>query len=591
MTQNGIETTEGKMGRIINVSNSNGTYSFLPQIVMSEPTNTLYVIWQESRGFFDNFAQRDHSNQSLSIVYRTSDDNGTTFSDTATLYNYTSPNSFGFPEVSYSENGSKIYLTWVDNSTNDNIDVYFSRAEYGSGFEKPVKIGSSTITNNNTGIETSYPGQIARSHRIVSPQVVTSGNQNVYVMWTETLAVLTKAPKIPQAPTNQSVGNYSEVIIDGTNGKTNEIPSYRDLLPQYDTDKSVFLIAGDDSGSSFGKPLTILNETDKSSSASFIDQPAILTASANNVYIVTTRNSGENLEDHHLSLFVSRDNGSSFEEKQIMPALDNSTDKVPVYAYPVVPNNNSSSLYMLVTMAENKTKSIVEKEGGKINSDLPPFLDLTYSQFFIRSDDAGSTFSRPVQMANNTSSASGSQLAVSKDGNSVYVAWLDPGLDVLDLLRAGSQSGRYVSPDELEKLNPAGSVLVRASSDKGNAFGEITRLNDSKPIGSGLSFGGDAGMLLPHGDDGLYVIKSRTIYHEPTERVLPSSEILIWASTDGGSSFQGPTKISDNIAGSQFGSFGGSKATSLTPQALYVVWSGGDYYAGNQDVFFRKLGQ
>jgi hypothetical protein len=199
-------------------------------------------------------------------------------------------------------------------------------------------------------------------------------------------------------------------VLNGSSGNANEIP-YRDLLPEYDIEVRVFLRASNDSGKSFGEPLTILNATEKSTGPSSIFSPATLTASANNVYIFTARGSGEKLEDRHLSLFRSHDNGSSFEEKEItLAVLDNninssSTGRVPFYAYPVVPNSNSSSLYMLVAVAENKTKSILENEGGEINRNLPPFLDLEFSQFFIRSDDAASTFSRPVQLVNDTRSA------------------------------------------------------------------------------------------------------------------------------------------------------------------------------------------
>jgi hypothetical protein len=572
--QSGIEIEN--MGQIVNVSNSSETYSYMPQMALSEPTNTLYVVWQESRGLYNNFLQANRSDMSLSIVYRTSNDGGASFGDTITLYNYTNPGYFGSPVMAHSKNGSAVYLAWVDNSTNDNIDIYLSRADNGTSFEDPVKIGGSVIASNATGVKGTH-GAPARLHQIIAPQMVVSG-QNVYVMWTEVLAILTKAPPTPQIPTNQSAGNLSQATMGGDAGRI------EDWLPKYTTEKRVLLTASNDGGKTFGEPVDILNETKESSSDLFGIYPsAVLAASADNVYIVTSESSGENLQDRRLSLLASRDSGGSFEEKPI--TLGNGS-MVPFYATPVVPNENSSSLYMLVTGAENKTKSVLENEGGRINPYLPSFFDLAFSHLLIKSDDAGATFGEPVKIANSTISTFAAGLAVSEDGDSVYASWTDPGIDVLDLLR----SGRYVSGEELEKLNPAGSILVRASADQGDTFGEIVRLNGSKPTGGGISFEQDAGLLLPNGSDGLYVIKSRIIYHDAMDRVLPSAEVLVWSSADGGASFQGPAKISGNIGGSQFGSFGGSKAALLDGQALYVVWSG-DGEGEDKEVFFRKLGQ
>lgn len=628
-----LDSKKLTMKNIIHLSNASTAYAFLPQLAMSADNN-LNVIWLESTGFFGGSHEQNlNQTQSLSIVYSSSGDNGTTFTDTRTLYNYSNAQSFGggYPSITSDASRSQVYLAWTDNSTNHIFDVYFTRSlSNGTGFELPTKIHASQLVQeaNSTDSETTqknnnagtYSGVPERIHYLSSPQIAVSGSDRVYLMWTETFALLTKGPSYLTGLQDAS-SSSSSYAIDSmmTNASSSNITaftpsssnllddySYEDFLPQYDVEHKVLFATSNDSGKSFGTIMTIMNTSHSSTSAISSVSTPFLAASGNNVYVfVSTGSEFYSLRESELFLFRSMDNGTSFEQRTIDVPIDDLTTNAnrtlyPVHAHPViVPNtiNNTDSLYMIVTMAENKTESIVEENGARLNRFLPSFLDLSFSEYFIRSDDAGSNFTKPVKVVNRTDSAQSSALAVSQNGSRVYVTWSDPGFDIFDLLQTSIGSGKYISPEQLEELNTAGSTLLLTSSDRGDTFdGDIMRLNGSKPVGSGLSFGSDPGLLIPFGNDGVFVVKTRTSYGGPMERILPTSEVLLWVSNNGASSFEGPIRISGNEEDPDFGmsNFGGGNSVLLGPDALYIGWSasdyGQDYSTRSSDIYLRRIG-
>ena len=131
-------------GLPINLSN-NPLSSEFPQIAASG--NNVYVTWQDR-----NLGNSD-------ILYRTSNNNGTSFGSTLNI-----SENLGFsalPQIAAS--GNNVYVTWQDN-TPGNDDIFFAVSNNnGTSFGLPMNI-SKTIGNS------------------VNPQIATSG-KNVYVTW------------------------------------------------------------------------------------------------------------------------------------------------------------------------------------------------------------------------------------------------------------------------------------------------------------------------------------------------------------------------------------------------------------------------
>jgi hypothetical protein len=606
-----LNSTQLNLGNITALSD--GTeYSFFPQLARAG--NNLFVIWVQGNGLFGSHDENLNTSRSLNIVYRVSSNNGTTFGNMQTLHNYTNPQSLGYPVVTSNANGSGAYISWVDNATNDTFDLYFAKSsQNGTGFEAPLKLDASRLegnssetlnhTENNT-TDTSYSSIQKRIHQVSSPQIAVSTNNRVYLMWTETLAILVKAPSVASQTENSTSAGFMTASYSNntlTNQNNMQDFSIEDYLPKYNVTTNIFLAASNNSGRSFGETKLVSNSTQISSTGFSAIAPASLAASANNVYVVTSTGSAmDSLDDARLQLYRSSDNGTTFNVREITApsdAISANGTQFAVRAHPVVTNSSSNSLYMLVTVAQNKTDSILNEQGGKINRFLPSYFDLAFSEYFIRSDNSGANFTKPIQVINRTSNAIDAVVAVSHNGTHVYLAWSDPGLDFFDMLLGGFTSRQYVSPEKLEELNTAGSTLVRASTDRGDTFGETQRLNASKPNGEGISFGGNPSTLVSLGDDGLIIMKTRTSHGGIMERILPNSELILWLTKDGASSFEGPVRISGTEGDVDLGMstiFGGNSVL-LTSDALYVVWSAADYGSyynatASSDIYLRIIG-
>ena len=632
--------TKGSKGRLVlfrkhmlltepvNISNDKSRYSAeIPQAIMSEHSGLLYVIWHKSRGIFGGWQQAEHdkNGKSASIVYRVSNNNGKTFSDTYTLYEFKDPDIFG-THISFApyESCKRAFLTWVDRTSPNKLDVFFSKdSDDGGRLEEPIIITDqdSGITDADSSDMQAFVEGKKPSFDGIVPYITAAGSEQVYIMWIETKT--TKSPRettkdednsVPRLPPQSSFTAKSEEEL---NEKLNEHWKNRRRhwarsIPGYQISMGIFFRGSDDGGRTFGKKINILKTIVDSPGGPYLIGPVSLLAAGNNVYIITNALS---YDSPKARLFRSIDNGNSFEEnKHFLSSAENSEMKV-VAVRQAMMLDNQDTLYLLATLASQ------HEEQDLISS---PFERPKHKTILVKSFDGGATFSGITEIPDGEVSAGpmGSPFAVSRDGNHLYIASKDMGTGPFEMLKTARQR---ITPERLQELtrdyhslaandakkkigenaqrDTAGTILIRSSSDGGTSFSDPIRLNDSKHIGLVAEFGVNV-VLLPFRNDCLLVLKTRDINtrnrQRPDSSHMPgneisgednTSEVLLWVSRDGGRSFEGPTVASHDIKHSKaaWGSIviEGSEE-ERDSVALYFVWTAGSLFEYS-DVYFRTL--
>ena len=305
-----------------------------------------------------------------------------------------------------------------------------------------------------------------------------------------------------------------------------------------------------DGGMTFGAPVDISRNIGTSSSPQFA-------VSGNDVYVVwQAKTTGK----YQIIFAKSTDGGATFST----PANISNNSGDSSYPKIVASGNN-----IYVTWSFTVTKK-------------------DYDVLFTKSTDGGATFTTPANISNNSGDSGLPQLAVS--GNNVYVAWENIGLGNFDVFVAKSTdngnsftfpvnvsnneapsgapqiiaSGNNIYVSWMDKTSGNYDVFVAKSSNAGSIFG--TPINVSKTLkDSGYQ------QMAASGTD-IYVVWTETISNE-------NYDVFFAKSTDGGSTFDAPVNISNNV--------GPSAWAQVTAQNnIYVAWE--DSTAGNYDIFIAK---
>jgi hypothetical protein len=302
-----------------------------------------------------------------------------------------------------------------------------------------VANGKETIIGPQPGPNTirvnsfSYNGvlNVSNNNRTsADPQIDISGN-NTYVVWSD------DSPGNPDIFFTKSTdgGNtFSDKPINLSNNSglsSNPVLSVRGsnvcVVWHDDTYKSfdVFFAKSADGGNTFSKPIKLT----QSANNIIVDSEFPSIASfENDVYLVWQENSTGFFD---VLLKKSTDGGNTFSDRPINLSKNkgNSSD-------PEVFSDNKNDIFVVW------------------DDDSPGSADI----FFTKSTDGGETFSKPVNLSNNTRGSFDPALAISK--NDIYVAWDDD------------------SPGNAD-------ILFTKSTDRGNSF-SIKPLNLSKNIGRSL---------------------------------------------------------------------------------------------------------
>ena len=154
-----------------------------------------------------------------------------------------------------------------------------------------------------------------------------------------------------------------------------------------------------------------------------------------------------------------------------------------------------------------------------------------------KSTDGGKTFSKQVNLSNNSGSSAFPRVAVY--GNSPYVVWQD------------NVTGNF-------------EILLRKSTDGGKTFSKQVNLSNN----SGNS------------SDPAIFIYEKNVYLVWDDDSPGNADILFTKSTDGGKTFSKPVNLSNNTRGSF------DPALAISKNDIFVAWD--DDSPGNADILFTK---
>jgi len=386
-----------EQGEPVNVSKSNGK-SDLAQLSLLN--NNIYVVW------------RDNSTGNDDIYFAKSFDNGLGFDDLVNLSN--NPGTSAFPRMALVEDN--VYATWYD-YTPGQSDIFFAKSADNKDSFRTINL------SDNGGV--SY-----------NPWVAASEN-NVYVVWNDETPQLknlkiTKPENVDIAlgtldillATSHDggftfeVSNLSESDENSLNPRiaVNENSVYVAWTEITKNSDEIFFAVSSDNDNSFSDPINV-------SRTSGVSRDAAIEVSGNYVYIIWQ----ESVSGRGEIFFTkSENNGISF------------TDPI------IISNGGAAEL------ARDTQMVVLDDNVYVVWFDRSPQGGI----FFVKSNDYGSSFSKPVNLSGKVSGVAKAQIAVYQ--NNLYVIWQDYRL------------GNF-------------EVFLRSSIDKGQSFGSIINLSKDNP--------------------------------------------------------------------------------------------------------------
>jgi hypothetical protein len=168
---------------------------------------------------------------------------------------------------------------------------------------------------------------------------------------------------------------------------------------------------------------------------------------------------------------------------------------------------------------------------------------------FTKSNDAGNSFSDPVNLGNNTGFSGYPQIAVSKKSNYVYVVWHNAG----------------------------NGITFRRSADGGNTFDKVTNLSNN------ISLSFQPQLAVSETDDNnLFIAWIRIHRFIEEKQHLPSYDIVFRKSTNKGGTFE---DNSINLINNSTG-FADGLRLATSQNNVYALWTNGTIVPNN-DLSYR----
>ena len=220
--------------------------------------------------------------------------------------------------------------------------------------------------------------------------------------------------------------------------------------------------------------------------------------------------------------------------------LDNNNKNVPLSGYTFstitnITNNNHDSVYAQIAAIDNNVY-VVWQESITTNS-----KETNYEIYLKKSEDQGNTFSKPINLSNNSGFSEHPQIAVSKNG--IFIIWAD----------------------NTDSNNT--EIMFTKSLDNGTTFAEVRNLsNDSKNSNN---------QEITVSDENVYVVWQdidHTYSHRNKENPIdkePSSNIMFIGSMDNGNTFNDQIKLTNN-------SYDSYPKVNSYQNYVYVVWNSED---------------
>ena len=385
----------------INISNTPEN-SFDPQLITEG--NNVYVVWREEVTIDNN-----------EIFFTASNNNGQTFTDPPDNLSNTPESSFD-PKIS--SEGSNVYIIWEEEITPSNSEIFF------------------TASNNNGQTFTDPPDNLSNSPlNSRDPQISNRGN-NVYVVWTEVVALAQNSEIFFTASNNNGdtfstpPDNLSQKSGFSRNPQIANEANNVYVVWEDDTsgNDEIMFTESDDNGDNFDMPDNISNNAEDS----HIPQ---ISSEENNVYVVWKDDA---TPDNDVDIFftASNNNGQTFTDPP-----DN------------LSNTRGSSF-----------DPKISSEGNNVYVVWEEILE-NVAVFYIESDDNGNTF--PTSSVNLSNKEGGSlNPQISSEGNNVYVVWDDntPGPSEI-LFKLSDNSGDDFDEDDNLSKSTVDSAFPQISSN------------------------------------------------------------------------------------------------------------------------------
>ncbi len=318
------------------------------------------------------------------LFFTRSTDNGTTFSKPIKLSNDTQP--LNLPVVTASKNS--IYIIYTANSDNNTSIFIIKSSDNGTTFSKPINLNIN-ITN-----ETRVAAFALENNFYLVWADYAMGNYNLF--FTKSTDNGTTFSKPIKFSNNPGEWRFFNIFVPLENNFYLVWADY--AMGNY----NLFFTKSTDNGTTFSKPIKFSNST------TVFDAPDI-SVSRSSIYAVwllpyhyfLTGFEPDRIQFYKVGLTKSSDNGTTFSKPIILGHGNNyTTDTLST-----VGNN----VYLAWNV--NSTSNL---ETG--NFDI----------LFTKSTDNGTTFSKPINLSNNTGLSISPFISVPHDGNdNLYLVWQD----------------------------------------------------------------------------------------------------------------------------------------------------------------------
>jgi predicted secreted protein with PEFG-CTERM motif len=380
--------------------------------------------------------------------------------------------------------GNNVYVVWNDNSTGKYGILVAKSTDSGTTFGAPVDI------SRNIGSSASPQFAVSGNDVYVVWQAKTTGKyQIIFAKSTDGGATFSTPANISN---NSGDSSYPKIAVFGNNVYITW--SFTVTKKDYD----VLFTKSNDGGSTFSTPVNISNNLGDSG----LPQMSV---SGNNVY-VTWENDG--LGNFEVFVAKSTDNGNTF-------------------TFPVNVSNNKapSGAPQIIASGKNVYVSWMDKTPGN------------YDVFVTKSNDAGSTFSAPVNVSNTQKDSGYQQITAS--GNNIYLVWTET-----------------ISDKNYD-------VFFAKSTDGGSTFGAPVNISNNV---------GPSGWAVVTAPNNIYVAWE--------DSTAGNYDMFITKSTDDGSTFSAPVNVSNTPEESAF------IQMIATNDSVYLLWHDGKL--NQHDVLFTK---
>src|SRR5579885_181234 len=429
---------------VVLVQNATLRISSAPQ--MSIAGNTIVIAWTDSLN--------PTGQNNIHIFLTKSNDGGRTFSNPVIVDD---KDNTGFSTLNklYSD-GQNVYVIYQNGDFTKISKLFLLKSDNnGNTFSKPLLL-SANYSNTDNNI-----------YRPYSPSIVASGN-NVYVAWLEwqvkgpQFDFLPKPFNIVFRESNDSGNSFGKQLILGSGNATAALYSSPQLALSNDSKQlyvswidlcdfkcyKVFFVRSTDGGHSFQNVVDVNagrygNFTSFNLNSSPPIYPYIGTSGGNTVFMMWQDAYNSTTGRNSLILARSFNGGDTFDIKQIKDNLI---------------NESSISSHIPSQFIVNGTNLYLTWFGSTTAINDRVTFPISYTLFFQKSDDSGSSFASPVDLSNGKTLFSNPSQIDSKlsslliSNNRIYAIWQN-----------NDSSQR--------------SISIRMSADSGSTFNLMTSFN------------------------------------------------------------------------------------------------------------------